>query len=304
MTLQGWIIYNGQLQGDKFRDFAEWIQEAAWRKDSETIILKNNQLHSFLMNNELQILQQDNYAFPDYIVFADKDIYLAKQLELMGIPVFNSSETIATSDDKIATYQALVKNGLPVPSTIIAPKTYYATNRVDPQMIDFAIKTFGFPMIVKEAFGSFGEQVYLIHNKLDLYEKAVALQGKPYMFQEFIDSSYGTDLRLQVVGDEVVAAMKRTSLNDFRANVTTGGTMKAYQPTTAEKQLAVDATKAIDADFAGIDLLIGKDNVPIVCEVNSNAHIRNMYDCTNINVADFIIHHILDLLKEGKKYGL
>src|SRR5699024_10382671 len=114
-----------------------------------------------------------------------------------------------------------------------------------------------------------------------------------------ISSSYGKDMRLQVVGDQVVASMLRRSSNDFRANVTAGGSMEPYNPTNIEQELAIAATKAIGADFAGVDLLFGPNGYPIISEVNSNAHIRNLFDCTNINVADFIIDYIIQELGES-----
>lgn len=292
MKLQGWIIYNGNLSGNKFLDFAEWIQEAATKKNSNTTIYKNNDLLAYVSSNHLQLLQQTKRMLPDYAVFADKDIYLAKQLELLGVPVFNSARAIEISDDKIASYQQLAKQNLPIPNTIIAPKVF-STGRLDEDTIQLAIDQLGFPMILKEAFGSFGEQVYLIHTKEQLMKKVLSLQGKAFMFQEFISSSYGKDIRLHVVGDHVVAAMKRQAADDFRANITAGGTMTAHEPTKQEQKLAIEATKAIGADFAGVDLLFGHDKQPIICEINSNAHIRNMYDCTNINVAHFIIDYIL-----------
>jgi ribosomal protein S6--L-glutamate ligase/gamma-F420-2:alpha-L-glutamate ligase len=298
MNKQGWIIYNGHLPGNKFLDFAEWIRDAAARKNSETVIHKNNELLSLLSGNELDLLQMDRQTLPAYVVFTDKDIYLAKQLELLGARVFNCAEAIAVSDDKILTYQQLAKHHIPMPKTIVAPKTFAKNAVHDAAYIQLAIDTFGFPMIVKEAFGSFGEQVYLIENKAELLAKVNDIQGKAFLFQEFITSSYGRDIRLHVVGDHVVAAMERQSAGDFRANITAGGTMSAYTPTDLETKLAITATQAIGADFAGVDLLYGPKGTPLVCEVNSNAHIRNMYDCTNINVADFMVDYILQVLKE------
>lgn len=296
MHLEGWIIYNGNLPGNKFLDFAEWIQEAASRKNSTAHIYKNNQLLSHLETDQLGILQQNIGGLPDYVFFADKDIYLARQLELLGVHVFNSARAIEISDDKIATYQLLAQQHLPIPKTIIAPKIF-STGSINTETIQLAIKQLGFPMIVKEAFGSFGEQVYYVNSKAALIEKVQALQGKAFIFQAFIASSYGVDLRLHVVGNQVVSAMKRKNPDDFRANVTAGGSMEAYEPTAQEKKLAIAATKAIGADFAGVDLLFGPDNQPIICEINSNAHIRNMYECTGINVADFMIDFILKTLK-------
>lgn len=290
MNLQGWIIYNGNLPGNKFLDYAEMLQAAAREQGSNATLIKNNDLLSLLSVSNLAILPQTE--LPDYVVFTDKDIYLAKQLEYLGVPVFNSAEAIAISDDKIATYQELAKISLPIPKTIIAPKIFIEGN-FEKRILEQAIDELKLPMVMKEAFGSFGEQVYLIHTKDELYKKVNELGNKPFIFQEFIATSFGVDIRLQVVGNQVIAGMKRKSKNDFRANITAGGTMEPHEPTSEEARLAVAATKAIGADFAGVDLLFGEDDSPIICEINSNAHIRNLLDCTEINAADFIMEYIL-----------
>lgn len=296
MAKTGWIIYNGNLHGEQFLDYAQWFAEAASRKNIQTRILKNNDLLSMLSMCTLSIISEEK-GLPDFVIFTDKDIYLAKQLEALGIRLFNRAQAIEISDDKIATYQQLAKHQLPIPKTIIAPKIF---NRKDILDLDYLTKiseTLGFPLILKEAFGSFGEQVYLIHDMNGLKKQVKKIANRPFVFQEFIETSYGRDLRLQVVGDQVVAAMKRRSKGDFRANITAGGMMEAYQPTPVEQDLAIQATKTIGADFAGVDLLFGPQGRPIVCEINSNAHIRNLYDCTGINSADFIIDYIIHSLK-------
>lgn len=293
MKLNGWIIYNGYLRGNKFLDFAEWLQNAAHKKGIIMTIWKNNELLSF-MTESPGLLYKNPQPLPDFVIFTDKDVYLANQLEQMGIPVFNNSDAIRISDDKILTYQALAAQNLPIPKTIIAPKVFNSEIELDYTVCEQAIDTLGLPMIIKEAFGSFGEQVYLVNTREELDNKVKTLQGKPFIFQEFIDASYGKDMRLHVVGDAVVAAMMRTSATDFRANVTAGGKTLPYQPTSDEAEIAIAATKAVGADFAGVDLLFGADGSPIICEINSNAHIRSMFECTGINVADYIIDYLIE----------
>lgn len=302
MSKTGWIIYNGNLPGNKFIDFAEMLQEAAFKQHSKATIIPNNELLTMLDLNSLQILS--DYKLPDYVVFTDKDIYLAKQLELLGVPVFNQAHVIETSDDKIATYQALARHHLPIPKTIVAPKVYYNRDEKLFPNLDLIVEQLGFPMIVKEAYGSFGEQVYLVHTRNELKEMISELYGKEFMFQEFISTSNGKDLRLQVVGDKVVAAMKRSATNDFRANVTAGGTMEPYHPSKQAQEIAIQAAKAIGADFCGVDLLFGEGDNFIICEINSNAHIRNLYDCTGINAADAIMEYILTTVVERDKNGM
>ncbi|WP_077327236.1 ATP-grasp domain-containing protein [Virgibacillus siamensis] len=299
MNPKGWIIYNGHLPGNKFLDFAEWIQAATERQNVQTKIVKNNELLSYLTETSLDLLRNNGMGLPDFAVFTDKDIYLARQLEFLGVQVFNSARTIEISDDKIASYQALAFHGLPIPRTVAAPKMFASSPSFNPDDYQAAIDKFGFPMIIKEAFGSFGEQVYLVQNKDEMYIKLKELQGKPFVLQEFVSTSYGRDIRLHVTGEKVVASMMRHAPNDFRANVTAGGAMQPYGPSEYEMNLAIAATKAIGAEFAGVDLLLGPNEKRLVCEINSNAHIRNIYNCTGINVAESIIGHIMKIMQNG-----
>ncbi len=122
------------------------------------------------------------------------------------------------------------------------------------------------------------------------------------LFQEFIQNSKGKDLRLQVVGNQVVAAMYRYSENgDFRANISNGGRMRSYEPSQKQMDLAIQCCKILGLDFAGVDILFGKNQESIVCEVNSNAHFKNIYDCTGINVADSIMEYIIKRICIGSK---
>lgn len=290
MPLTGWIVYNGNLPGGKFLDFAEWLQQSATQKGINTKIYQNHELLVSL-GNRTQFLS-DQKPLPHFVLFIDKDIYLARQFELLGVRVFNSAKAIEISDDKIATYQTLAENQLPIPRTVVAPKIFSGAAAPVHGDVDAIIDQLNLPMIIKEAYGSFGEQVYLIHTRQELMDKVNKIVGRPFVFQEFVNTSFGKDMRLHVVGDTVVAAMTRYTANDFRANVTAGGAMQAYHPSDQEKQLAIAATKSIGADFAGVDLLFGADDTRIICEINSNAHIRNMYNCTGVNVADYMIDYV------------
>ncbi|MFP7169586.1 RimK family alpha-L-glutamate ligase [Terribacillus sp. FSL K6-0262] len=290
----GWVIYNGHLGGKKFLDFAEWIQRAAHAHAIEMKIIKNNALLA-MVGTDSNLLK-DEQALPDFVVFSDKDIPLAQQFESMGIPLFNSSKSIAVCDNKILMYQALSEAGIRIPKTIIAPKIFPGTMPMQLEMFDPAITELGFPMIVKEAFGSFGEQVYLIRNREQLHRKITEIGTDPFVLQEYIQTSHGRDIRINVVGGRIVASMIRSSETDFRANVSRGGSMEQYTPTKKESELAIAAAAAVGTDFAGVDLLFGPEGEPLVCEVNSNAHIRSIYDCTGVDVSASIISYIKEVL--------
>ena len=290
--LNGWIVYNGHLPGDKFLDYANLVSDAASKKGMSIEVYPNHHLLSSLSTQGNSILNKEHS--PDFVVFGDKDILLARQFEQLGIPVFNSSFAIEACDHKGLMYQLLAKQNIPIPETILGPKIYPGTKEIDTASFQHVSKKLGFPMIIKEAYGSFGEQVYLVHNEKDMMEKLQEVQGKPFLFQEFISSSYGRDVRLNVVGDRVVTAMLRSAEDDFRANVSAGGSMEPYTPSEKEINLAIRASQSIGADFAGVDLLFGPDDTPIVCEINGNAHIRNIYNCTGVNVADDMASYIIE----------
>ncbi|MCM3710750.1 ATP-grasp domain-containing protein [Sporosarcina luteola] len=284
-----WVIYNGSLTSDKFRDQAELLKDAAIRAGIEGILKKNYEVHMAL-NEKLE-------ERPDFVVFLDKDILLATFLKNAGIPVFNDPEVIETCDNKAKQYIQLAMRNIAMPETIIAPKVYPNFTIEGSGYYEKVLEKLGLPMIIKEGHGSFGMKVYLIETEEDFYAKVDELRGVDYVFQQFIATSRGRDIRVNIVGGEVVAAMHRFSETDFRANITNGGVASVIELSKEQEELAIRAAEAVGAEFAGVDLLFGENEAPLVCEVNAAAHIRNIYNVTGINVADRMISYILDKLR-------
>lgn len=295
--MTAWLVVNGFLHSKKFNEIHKWLLNAAIKRDIQLELKTNDTIMISLSENINFIEQIPVEKRPEFVLFWDKDIRLAQALEKMGLPVFNSSEGIARCDDKSLTHLLLSKNHIPMPETIIAPMTYSNIGYTDFSFIREIEESLGYPMVLKECFGSFGQQVYLVHNQTELKKQVKILQGIPFLFQKFITYSAGRDIRLQVVGNQVVASMYRyTTDGDFRANITNGGSMKPYEPTEEEKNLAIRCCKILGLDFAGVDLLFADEKTSLVCEVNSNAHFKNIYDCTGVNTADYIIEYILHRL--------
>lgn len=151
----------------------------------------------------------------------------------------------------------------------------------------------GFPMVVKECYGSLGGQVYLARNGTELRGLAERMAARPFIAQEFVASSAGRDIRLYMAGGRLIAAMRRYSDTDFRANIGGGGRAEAYTPTAEEIHLAARCCSLLKLDFGGVDLLHGEDGRPLVCEVNSNAHMAALTACSGVDVAGAILEHVL-----------
>ncbi|MGE7661565.1 ATP-grasp domain-containing protein [Peribacillus sp. NPDC097197] len=291
-SLHCWIVVNGYLQHEKFSSLALFIQESAERKGISATLVRNSDLVSVIEKGTPYLKGTDG-KLPDFVLFMDKDIHLARHLELLGLPVYNSSSAIDICDSKAKTHQALAGHGIPMPKTLFPPFTYEGIERKNLDAFKKIGNELGYPLVVKEAYGSFGEQVYLIPTEDEFMETVKKLGHRPFIMQEFIEHSKGRDIRVNVVGNQVIASMQRKSEHDFRANMTAGGTAFPYTPTKAESDLAIRCATLLGADFAGVDLLFGEDG-PLLCEVNSNSHLLNIYECTGINIADSMFDYVMD----------
>jgi len=290
-----WIVVNGALKDHKFQELHQFIKVAAEKQQVQATIIPNHHLMPMIKNHTLALGCQS--TTPDFVLFMDKDIYLANFLEKCHLRVFNSATAIDQCDNKMKTSIALASAKIDMPTTILAPFIYEGMTFSDQTFLDNAARELGYPLIIKEAYGSFGEQVYLIHNEQELLLKVAELGHKPFLLQKFISSSYGKDIRINIVGNKFVAAMLRENKHNFRANANQGGTLSPYTPTTTQINLAIKATAAVGADFAGVDLLFGPKG-PLVCEINSNSHLLNIYYTTGINVADAIIEYCVAKVHE------
>ena len=271
--MKAFLAVNHFLKSEKFDELHAHIIKSA-EKLGVDMEMKTNQ--ELIFSNEK----------PDFVLFWHKDVNTARLLEKRDIQVFNSASSIALCDDKAKTYLAL-KDCVAQPETIIAPLAFDKADYAE--FVHLAAEKLGFPLVFKECFGSFGEQVYLCKSEDEIIS---LISGKPFLLQKYIASSEGEDIRIEVVGGKCVAAMKRKNKNDFRSNITNGGSAEPYEPSREEILLAQNACKRLGLTFGGVDILKGG----YVCEVNSNAHIINLLKTTGIDVAPIIIEHIIDEL--------
>ena len=294
--MKGLLIVNGFLNTQKFQELYEMLKKSA-KKFSIDLDLKTND--EILVDiNSIKGFDNKHINNVDFILFWDKDVKLAKYLEVLGFKVFNSASSIAICDDKSLTHLSLMNSGIKMPRTIIAPMTYANIGYTNYDYLEKVKNTLGFPLIVKEVFGSFGRQVYMASNANEL-ETIVKEHSKnsSLIFQKYISTSKGRDIRLQVVGDKVVAAMYRyNNSGDFRANLSNGGKVKNYTPTKEQADIAIRCCKILGLDFAGVDLLFGEEDEPIICEINSNAHFKNITEVSGVSVSDYIIEYIINLI--------
>jgi len=233
----------------------------------------------------------------DFAVFLDKDMHVARLLEESGVRLFNSAESIRLADDKMLTHITLLSENIPQPRTISSPLRF--TDGED----DFALKVeqaLGYPIVVKNCYGAFGRQVWLVRNRRELLAKRAELSREPHIYQEYIECG-ATDIRVIVIGGRAVAAMRRHAATEgeFRANAELGGWGEAIPLTEPLADIAVRSARALGLCYAGVDILESNRGY-LVTEVNSNAGFRLIQKTTGVDVASLYADYIASELRKGE----
>ena len=213
---------------------------------------------------------------------------VVRQFELMGALSANSSASISRSRDKLRALQLIGNSGVEMPVT-----GYVHLSRD----IESVLNTVGQPpYVIKLLEGTQGRGVVLTET-MEAAISAIETMKKidaNILIQEFISESKGEDIRAIVVGDKVVASMKRKAKpGEFRSNVHLGGSVENYELNDLEKENAVKAAKVLGLSVAGVDL-IQSNRGPLVLEVNSSPGLEGIEKASGIDVADKIIEYLED----------
>jgi len=211
---------------------------------------------------------------------------VVRQFEMMGVFSLNESIGISRARDKLRALQFLSRKGVGMPVTGFASSPSDAND-----LIKIAG---GPPLVIKLLEGTQGIGVVLAETTKaaeSVIEAFMCLKAN-IMVQEFITESNGEDLRCLVVGDKVIAAMKRTAKSgEFRSNLHRGGTATSVVLTPEEKKTAIKATKILGLNVAGVDI-IRSNRGPLVLEVNSSPGLQGIEAASQTNVAKSIIEFI------------
>jgi ribosomal protein S6--L-glutamate ligase len=189
---------------------------------------------------------------------------IVKQFEMNGVFSTAHSLSITRARNKVRTLQILSRKHIPIPETLFS---------INPDDIEEQIELLGGPpVIIKLQEGTQGLGVILAETKksaksiIDTFYK----MDTSILIQKFVEESNGEDIRIFVVGNKVIASMKRTSaVGEFRSNVHRGGYTESLEPTAKEQYIALSATKHLGLGVAGVDI-IRSNKGPLLIEVNAS----------------------------------
>jgi ribosomal protein S6--L-glutamate ligase len=209
-----------------------------------------------------------------------------RQFEMMGVYPLSESVAITRSRDKLRSLQLLARKGVGLPVTGFA----HAPDDID----DLLKMVGGAPLVIKLLEGTQGIGVVLADNKKAAQSVIEAFMGLKthILVQEFIKETIGSDIRCFVIGDKVVAAMKRQAPEgEFRSNLHRGGTASLVRITPEERATAIRAAQTMGLNVAGIDIL-RSNHGPLVIEVNSSPGLEGIEATTGEDIAGRIIEFI------------
>lgn len=209
------------------------------------------------------------------------------QFELMGSFSPNPSDAIARARDKLRCHQLLAAQGIGLPATVFGD---------NPDDTDDLLAMLGPPPhVIKLNEGTQGAGVMLTEKPSASRSVVEALRGlyANFLVQEFIAEAKGADLRCFVVGNRVVASMRRQApKGDFRSNLHRGGTAKAVETTFAERDMAIRAAGVLGLGIAGVDLIRSRRG-PLVLEVNASPGLEGIEESSGVDIAGEIIQHVV-----------
>ncbi|MDY5853263.1 MAG: hypothetical protein SPK28_03415 [Bacilli bacterium] len=259
-------------------------------------IKENNFLACYIKSGEIV----NNIGDYDFVVYLDKDFYIAKLIEKIGIPVFNNVASMMLCDDKMQANICLAGHGIETPTTLSAP--FCSRNINEFEFYKVIKKYMKYPLVCKESYSSLAAQTILIGNDRELKEVEERMVYKKHYYQEYVESSRGHDYKAILINKKVVAAIDRKTKDDFMSNneFSSLSNINFVLPEVYQ-EVAEKAAELLDLDYCGVDLLIGDHGQPIICDVDSNAFFNGIESSTGVNIALLYAKYICKKVY-GKEY--
>lgn len=235
-------------------------------------------------NIELHLLLDDEQPDEnvDFIIFRDRNPARAKSFELAGIPLFNRAEVNRVANSKLLTFELAILLGVPAVPT----KKVRSVKDIK-----------SYPIVLKTIDGHAGSEVYLCPSAVKATKIFNKFEGREIIAQPYVESG-AQDVRVFIVGEEVVGAVKRTGQDTFKSNYSLGGAIEQY--TLAPKQ-TIDAqtiARGLKSDYIGVDFLLLQDGSWLLNEIEDPVGARSLYLTHPFSIAEKLLLYIQKTLRQ------
>lgn len=283
--MEAWIIY--------FRDAASYNQkyiefyiEEGRKLGIQVKLILVEEITFGVRANEwfLNIQGNEPSRYPDFVICRAIYPLLSQHMEYMGIRVFNNAFISDICNDKAKTYQYLAKTGIRM-----VDSSFYLNSQAKA-----AISNVNCPTVIKAVEGHGGSQVFLVEDK-KIPHILDGLGSSDVVVQPLTGSSH-QDLRVYVIGKEVIAAVLRTAREGFKSNFSLGGEVSLYQLSEDERSIVDIIINQFEFGLVGIDFIIGDEGELIFNEIEDVVGSRMLYQCSDIKLVEKYLRYIKELL--------
>ncbi|PIC63841.1 alpha-L-glutamate ligase [Sporosarcina sp. P13] len=216
----------------------------------------------------------------DFILFRDRDPELALQLEQAGYRLFNRASVQEIANDKLRTFELARTLGIPTVPTF----------RADQRLPEL-------PLVLKTRGGHGGSEVFLCETKQQVDDVLICFEANELIAQPFIQSN-ATDVRVFMLGEKIIGAVKRTGSQDsFKSNYTLGGTVEKYSLSDSETKQVKTISRAISSDYIGIDFILPTTGGWLLNEIEDPVGARSLYVTYDFSVAEKLMEYVKEQLE-------
>jgi len=231
-----------------------------------------------LIGIELRIIVDDEQPDPpaDFILFRDRNPEKAKSFEQQGFRIINRAEVNRIANDKQLTYELALLLGIPTVPT---------------KLVSVVEDVSQYPIVLKTVDGHGGTEVELCNDAFGAAKFLTAHKFRKIIAQPYIETS-AQDVRVFMIGEEVVGAVKRTGNGSFKSNYTLGGSVEKYTLSSWQEKEATTIARALKSDYIGIDFLLLPDGRWLLNEIEDPVGARSLYVTHDFSVAEKLMTYI------------
>lgn len=285
--MRGWLIYT-KKDAVRNMSYIEWFIKEANYQQVELILVYREDLQIGITKGKPTVLHDfQRPSLPDFVVVRTIEPLVQQTFEALDVPTFNSSKVASLVNHKSWTYNEMNRLGIPILPTFFATKDALPT---EPPL--------AYPFVVKEATGRGGKEVYFVENEKEWKNVQSSLVATDIILQD-TNVQLGKDLRVFVIGKDIVAAVLRKNEKDFRANFTLGGSAQLYYLSAEERRMIEKIIDHFDFGLVGIDFLLSKDGSLIFNEIEDVVGSRILSATTDINLLERYVSFIKQKLEAG-----
>lgn len=285
----GWLLYS-EKDIKKNKIYIDYYFDEGTKLGIQILLIVIEKLKFGIQKNSWFLTYHGKaVTMPDFAICRTIYPLLNKQLEYMGLKVFNNSDVADICNDKAKTYQYIANLGIPVIDT-----EFFRNS-----MIEEAMSTINSPTVIKSVDGHGGNQVFLIEpsDSTKVVQNNIMNQlGKSDIVLQPLIGSRHQDLRIYVIGNQIIAAILRTAKEGFKSNYSLGGKVEQYQLSKKEISIVENIMNHLEFGLVGIDFIIGDEGELIFNEIEDVVGARMLYTCTDINLVRLYLEYIVSKL--------